>query len=72
VEKAFEIKENPRHRHITYKGRTQTLNEWCLELGLKPKTISARINRYKWTIERAFEEPLNTNYIRNTNVRGQE
>ena len=44
-----------RNRIIEYKGRKQTLAQWCDELGLKYKTIENRINRYKWSIERAFE-----------------
>ena len=40
------------------KGRTKWLcvcDEWCEILGLKYKTVMARINDYKWTIEKALE-----------------
>lgn len=47
-----------RNRLIEYKGKVQTLAQWCDELGLKYKVIENRINRYKWTVERAFETPV--------------
>ena len=47
---------NKRNNHyITYKGRTQTLAQWCEELNLNYGTIKSRINRDHWTVEKAFE-----------------
>ena len=47
---------NKRNNHcITYKGRTQTLAQWCEELNLNYWTIKSRINRDHWSIEKAFE-----------------
>ena len=43
------------NRHFTYNGETHCLSEWCEILGLKYKTVMARINDYKWTIKRALE-----------------
>ena len=43
------------NRIITYKGKTQNLKKWCEELSLKYKLIEDRLNRYHWSIERAFE-----------------
>jgi hypothetical protein len=47
---------NKRNNHyITYKGRTQTLAQWCEELNLNYGTVKSRINRNHWTVEKAFE-----------------
>jgi hypothetical protein len=46
---------NRRSNHlITYKGKTQSLANWCRELNLNYDTIKCRIRR-NWTIEKAFE-----------------
>ena len=48
---------NTRRNHlITYKGKTQSLSAWCNELGLNYSTVRARLNEYRWTVERALEE----------------
>ena len=49
---------NTRTSHnITYKGQTKTLTEWSEILGLSFHLLSNRINKYGWSIERAFETP---------------
>lgn len=58
----MKIQENNRRNnfYITYKGRTQTLSQWCDELNLSRATIYCRINKFHWSVERAFEEkPIN-------------
>ncbi len=40
--------------YITYKERTQTLQEWAEEMKLKPHTLRSRIINYKWSTERAL------------------
>lgn len=46
---------NRRSNHlITYKGKTQSLVNWCRELNLNYDTIKCRIRR-NWTVEKAFE-----------------
>lgn len=51
---------NTRKNHyITYNGETKTLTQWAEYLNIKPKTLSARINDYKWPIEKALTEELN-------------
>lgn len=45
------------NRIIFYKGREQTLAQWCRELGLNYKKVYERITGYHWAIEKAFEEP---------------
>lgn len=49
---------NKRNNHnITYKGKTQTLSQWCEELDLSYGTIWCRLYTLGWTIEKAFETP---------------
>ena len=56
VEEAFETKGNSHLKMITYKGKTQSLKEWCNELGLKYYTVAARLNHSGWTIEQALSK----------------
>lgn len=60
AEKAFEtkIKRFPTRKWglITYKGKTQTLFDWCQELNLNYNVTRTRLRR-NWTVERAFEQP---------------
>ena len=44
-----------RTKHITINGETHCLKDWCIILGLNYSTITARINKLNWTIERALE-----------------
>ena len=34
------------------------MSEWADEMGIKYKTLKARINRYNWSIERAIGLPV--------------
>jgi hypothetical protein len=43
---------------IPFKGRVQTLAEWCAELRLYYKTIHNRIYSCGYSVERAFTEPV--------------
>lgn len=44
-----------RSRRITYKGKTQTLKEWSIELEIPYNVLTARLFPMKpWTVERAF------------------
>ena len=53
---------NTRRNHlVTYKGKTQTLAQWCDELGLEYGTAQSRIHKLHWTIERTFETKENPN-----------
>lgn len=47
---------NKRNSHlINYNGRTQSLAQWCDELGLNYRRTQTRFNAYHWTVEKAFE-----------------
>lgn len=52
------------NRLITYNGRTQTTAQWAEELGISPKTIWARLE--KWPIERVFKEKTHSEFGRQT------
>lgn len=44
-----------KNRRITYKGRTQSLADWCRELDLDYFRTKARLNSCGYTVEQAFE-----------------
>lgn len=43
-----------RNRLITYKGETHTMSEWASITGINYSTLRARLNMYKWSVERAL------------------
>jgi len=43
---------------ITYNGETHSMSEWARILGVDRSVLSTRINREKWSIERAFTQPF--------------
>lgn len=45
-------------KKITYKNQTKSLKNWCDELSLPYNTVFARLNRYKWSIQKAFENQI--------------
>jgi len=40
---------------ITYKGKTQSLTKWADEIGVHRATLSSRLNKLNWPLERALE-----------------
>ena len=46
------------NRRFTINGETKTLTEWARISGVCPRTVSTRINKSKWTIEKALSEPV--------------
>lgn len=44
------------NKYLTYQGRTQTLSQWCDELGLDYHRTKARLNACGYSIEEAFEQ----------------
>lgn len=49
-----------RNRKLTFNERTQSLTEWCEELGLPPKSVHSRIVRFGWTTHEALTTPIRT------------
>ena len=47
-----------RNRIITYNGESHCLSEWGEILGISAKLLGQRINKYGWSIERAFTTPI--------------
>jgi hypothetical protein len=54
-------KQNARNtrstKHITYQGVTKPMIEWASHLNIDYHTLANRLNKYGWTVERAFTEP---------------
>lgn len=46
------------NRPITHNGKTQLLIEWAEETGIDRKTITSRIDRHGWSIERSLTTPI--------------
>jgi hypothetical protein len=46
-------------RRLTFRGRTQTVSQWCEELGVSKATVFRRLAD-GWTTERAMTEPPDT------------
>jgi hypothetical protein len=44
------------NRLITFNNETHTMKEWSRILGIKYHTLENRLNKYKWSVERAFTE----------------
>lgn len=50
---------NSRHNHlITYNGKTLTISQWAELYNLTYTCLKNRINRYKWSIEKALTTPM--------------
>lgn len=51
---------------VTYRGKSQNLKQWALELGIRYLLLYKRIVTLGWSAEEAFERPPTTNlrYIR--------
>ena len=42
------------NRLLTYGEKTQTLSQWADEYNISPKTLHTRLNKLKWSIEKAL------------------
>ena len=66
--KWISMKEQPKNRRtnrqITYNGQTHTLAEWSRITGIARKTLGMRLDSKNFTIEEAFEKPVNKNLAR--------
>lgn len=43
---------------LVFNGETHTISEWSVILGIKYSTLSARINVYHWSVEKALTTPV--------------
>lgn len=46
------------NRFLTYKGKTQCIVDWANEIGIDRRTITKRIDKLGWTVEKALSTPL--------------
>lgn len=46
------------NRMLELNGQRKTLTDWARELGIRPGTISMRLNHNKWSVERALTTPV--------------
>ena len=42
---------------ITYRGTTLPLRLWSVRLGIAYQTLRDRLNRYGWSVHKAFTTP---------------
>lgn len=61
AERAFEIKNGKKgcahyEKLITYKGKTQSIKNWCKELNLNYSTVKSRFSKLNYSVEKAFEK----------------
>lgn len=56
----IKVQENNRGNNtlLTFEGKTHTLSQWAEITGIHRATISRRIIKYGWSVERALTEPL--------------
>ncbi len=56
-----EQSNNKRNNHLlTFNGQTLTFSQWEHKLNFKHNTLHNRINVYKWSIERALNQPASS------------
>ena len=62
------MKEQSKNRrsvnNITYKGETHSITEWSRITGIARKTLELRLKSPNFTIDEAFEKPVNKNLAR--------
>lgn len=58
---ATRVEQNRNKRSVpklTHDGRTMTLPEWAVVLGVKHRTLRARIYEHGWSVEKALTTPV--------------
>lgn len=61
-------KKQAEYSELEYNGKTQTLSDWCKELGLKRSIIWKRLKR-GWSVKDAFEIQELNNALKLKNIR---
>lgn len=47
-------KKTSRIRTLTFRGEALSIADWARRIGVRPQTISMRLNSYGWSVERAL------------------
>jgi hypothetical protein len=55
------------NRFITYKGESKILTDWAEYLNIKKSVLTNRLNKYSWSIEKAFETPARKKRLSKSN-----
>lgn len=55
---AVQMRNTRRNHWIEFRGERKVLTDWAIALGFSPAVLSQRINRYGWSVERAFTTPV--------------
>lgn len=54
AKKHVQSRNTRRNRNFTFFGQSKCMADWCSHFGLSLQTVSSRLNRSKWTPQRAF------------------
>lgn len=54
-------KRPSRDKFVTYNGKTQNLKQWAKEYRLNSHTLNFRLNKLKWSFEKAIKTPIKKN-----------
>lgn len=53
-----QLRNTSRNHWITYQGKTLCLQDWAKEIGISIKSLTSRINQYRWSIKKALTTPI--------------
>lgn len=59
VERAFTQTRETTYQKVEYKGKVKPLKQWAIELDMPYYLLLQRISNRRWSIDRAFTEPIN-------------
>lgn len=60
VDEVFQANNKRTNTFYEYKGELHTVAEWSRIINIPESALRARLVRYKWSTERAFSTPLNS------------
>lgn len=61
VGREVQVLNTRKNHYLTLNGRTQTMTEWCRELGINKNTLRTRVSRLNWSDEKALTTPVKNN-----------
>lgn len=53
-------------RYLTFQGDTLTMQQWVEKLGINQGTLSTRLNRHHWSVEKALSTPVRKKSLAST------